>query len=180
MLAPREAADCLRASLAVLRAEVAGLPPAAVTWHPAPGEWCANEVVGHLIEAEERGFAGRIRTILASAEPPRFTGWEPAEVARARGDCARATADLFEQLTRLREASVGLVAGLAETDYGRGGHHPTVGYLTIGDLLHEWVHHDGNHVKQILGNVQEFVWPHMGNARRFSRPGSPPLPPRAE
>jgi hypothetical protein len=172
VLAPRDAAACLQASLAGLRAVLAGLPPGAATWHPAPGEWCANEVIGHLIEAEGRGFAGRIRTILAAAEAPRFTGWEPADVARARGDCARPPAALLEELAGLREASAALVAGLSPADYGKGGHHPTVGFLTIGDLLHEWVHHDANHVKQILGNVQESVWPHMGNARRFSRPES--------
>jgi hypothetical protein len=38
----------------------------------------------------------------------------------------------------------------------------------VADLLHEWVHHDRNHLKQLLANVQAFVWPHMGNAQRFS------------
>jgi hypothetical protein len=172
MLAPRDAADRLRGDLAVLRAAVAAVPPAAIAWHPAPGEWCVNEVIGHLIEVEERGFAGRIRAILAGPQPPRFTGWEPAEVARARGDCARQTAALLDELGRLRDASAALVSTLREADYGRGGQHPTVGHLTVGDLLHEWVHHDQNHLKQILSNVQAFVWPHMGNARRFSQPDS--------
>jgi hypothetical protein len=35
-------------------------------------------------------------------------------------------------------------------------------------LLHEWVHHDGNHLRQALVNVQAYKWPHMGNARRFT------------
>jgi hypothetical protein len=43
-----------------------------------------------------------------------------------------------------------------------------VGRLTVRDLLYEWVHHDRNHLRQILANVQAFAWPHMGNARRFS------------
>jgi hypothetical protein len=33
--------------------------------------------------------------------------------------------------------------------------------------MHEWVHHDRNHLKQLLANVQARVWPEMGNARRF-------------
>ena len=37
-----------------------------------------------------------------------------------------------------------------------------------GLLLHEWVHHDRNRLRQILTNVQARAWPHMGNARRFS------------
>jgi hypothetical protein len=48
--------------------------------------------------------------------------------------------------------------------------HPDVGRLRVTDVMHEWVHHDANHDRQILANVQAAVWPHMGNARRFSQP----------
>lgn len=41
---------------------------------------------------------------------------------------------------------------------------------SVEDLLHEWVHHDGNHLRQAIGNVQAYVWPNIGNARRFTRP----------
>jgi hypothetical protein len=171
-LAPAEAAGCLKGALDAIRAEWAGLSAAALGYHPAPGEWCAKEVLGHIIEAEERGFAGRIRAILAAAEPPRFTGWDQPAVARARRDCDKDGTALLDEFVRARQASVALAAGLREADYARGGHHPTVGFLTIGDLLHEWVHHDRNHLKQLLANVQAFVWPHMGNARKFSQPTS--------
>jgi hypothetical protein len=33
--------------------------------------------------------------------------------------------------------------------------------------MHEWVHHDANHDRQILANIQAAVWPHMGNAQLF-------------
>jgi len=45
-----------------------------------------------------------------------------------------------------------------------------VGELTVADLLQEWVFHDRNHLKQILSNVQAYVWPHMGNAQKFTTP----------
>jgi hypothetical protein len=169
-LDPAGTAALLQASAAALRGELTGHSEALLGWHPAPGEWCAKEVVGHLIEAEQRGFAGRIRQILAASGPPRFATWEPAEVARARRDCARGIDGLLAELGTLRDASVSLVRSLEPTDLGRGGEHPSVGYLRIGDLLHEWVHHDRNHLRQVLANVQAFVWPHMGNAQRFSQP----------
>ena len=125
MLSPREVADCLRGAVAALRAELGALPASVLAFHPAPGEWCAKEVVGHLIEAERRGFARRCR-----ASP----------------------------------------AGGGAADVARPGPHPTVGLLRVDDLLQEWVHHDGNHLRQILANVQAYVWPAMGNAQRFSRP----------
>ena len=168
-LTPREAAGLLRATLATLRAESSALPAAALEWHPAAGEWCAKEVLGHLIEAERRGFAGRIRTILAN-ENPKLEAWDQDAVARARRDCERDWRELLSEFSALREESAGLVAGLGAQDLGRGGHHPKVGALRVGELLHEWVHHDRNHLRQILANFQEYVWPHMGNAQRFSLP----------
>lgn len=163
-----QVAELLRVVPTALRAEVAALPAATLSWHPAPGEWCAKEVVGHLIEAEQRGFAGRIRVILAG-DSPQLAAWDQVQVARDRRDCERNVADLVNEFLRLREASVALVGGLRDTDLQRGGHHPKVGFLRVQDLLHEWVHHDRNHMKQIMANVQAFVWPHMGNAQRFSR-----------
>ena len=169
-ITPGQAADLLRASATAIRIELTSLAPPVLAWHPAPGEWCAKEVVGHLIEAESRGFAGRVRQIIGAAAEPRFATWDPAVVARGRHDCEREAGTLLDELERLRAASVELVAGLSEADLGRGGHHPAVGFLGIGDLLHEWVHHDRNHLKQILSNVQTYAWPHMGNTRKFSAP----------
>jgi hypothetical protein len=166
-LAPAEVAVLLPTTVALLRAELAALPDRVVAWHPAPGEWCVKDVIGHLIEAERRGFAGRIRIILG-ADTPALERWDPPAVARARGDCAKPAGALLEELADLRQASVALVNGLREADLDRGGRHPTVGLLRVGDLLQEWVHHDRNHVRQALANVQAYVWPAMGNAQKFA------------
>jgi hypothetical protein len=168
-LAPREVAAALGAVLAQIRAECAALPRPALQWHPASGEWCVLETLGHLIEAETRGFAGRVRTLLVESDPE-FQTWDQAAVARARRDCDRPPAAVVEEFARVRDESIALVTGLRPADLPRAGRHPVVGRLSIGELLAEWVHHDRNHLKQILANTQAYVWPHMGNARRFSRP----------
>ena len=168
-LTPAEVARLLPATVTTLRAELAALPDRVLAWHPAPDEWCVKEVLGHLIESERRGFAGRIRIILAG-DTPALEGWDPATVARARGDCARPAAALLDELATLREESASLVGRLIAADLDRAGRHPTVGPLRVGDLLQEWVHHDRNHVRQALANVQAYVWPAMGNAQKFSRP----------
>ena len=168
-LTPAEAARLLASAGAMIDAEVRALPDGVRRWHPAAGEWCASEVLGHLIEAESRGFAGRIRIILGS-DAPALQGWDPDEVARARRDCERPATALLDEFIGLRRDSVALVAGLRPSDLGRIGRHPKVGDLRVDDVLHEWVHHDRNHLRQIQANVQAFVWPHMGNGRRFSQP----------
>jgi len=166
-LTPGEVASLLQGSLALLRAEVAALPPPLAGWHPAPGEWCVKEVVGHLIEAERRGFAGRIRLILEAPDPP-LQAWDQNAVARERRDCEREVLDLLREFAVLREEGIALARRLGPNQLARGGHHPKVGYVRVADLLHEWVHHDRNHLKQILANVQSFAWPYMGNTQKFA------------
>jgi hypothetical protein len=168
-LTPPQAAAVLAATPSVLEAEFAALPDALLRWRPEPDAWCALDVVGHLIEAEERGFAGRVRQILAEPRPA-FRDWDPEDVARARSDGVRDPQAVLADFAKLRAESVGLVASLTAADLNRGGDHPHVGYLTVRDLLHEWVQHDAAHLNQLRENVQRYVWPHMGNARRFSRP----------
>jgi hypothetical protein len=163
----KQVAALLRAQATAIRAETAALGDALCRWRPAEGEWCVNEVIGHLIEAERRGFNGRIRTMLAEDEP-NLQSWDQEAVARERRDHERAGRDLVAEFETLRQDSAQLVEGLRPDQLDRAGHHPLVGRVAVRDLLNEWVHHDRNHVKQMFSNVQAYVWPRMGNARRFS------------
>jgi DinB superfamily len=165
-LEPREVAGLLRAMGSAVAAELTQAPDDVLAWHPAPGEWCAKECLGHLLEAERRGFNGRIRTMLEQTEPA-LAGWDQQAVARERQDCQRSPADLLAEFERLRSDSVALVEGLAPADLERGGTHEKVGHLRVRDLLHEWIHHDRNHFRQLQANVQAYVWPTMGNAQLF-------------
>jgi len=168
-LAPTQVADLLESSAAIVVAELGALGDQA-GWRFEPGEWSANECVGHLIEAEQRGFAGRIRQILAAPadRPATLEAWDPPTVAADRRDDLRPAAELVSEFTTLRADSVVLVRGLTAEDLPRFGHHPEVGPLRVDELLGEWVHHDRNHIRQLLDVTQRRVWDQMGNARRFS------------
>ncbi len=171
-LDPTTIADLLAASSVTVLAELGALGLEA-GWRPEPGEWSANECVGHLIEAERRGFAGRIRVIVEAAAarpdiPPDLEAWDPPAVAEARRDHLRPAAELAGEFAMLRRDSVELVRGLRQADLARVGLHPEVGELRVSDLLGEWVHHDRNHIRQMLAVTQARVWGQMGNARRFS------------
>jgi hypothetical protein len=172
-LDPSVIADLLAAASTTVVAELRALGPAA-GWPPEPGEWSANECVGHLIEAERRGFAGRIRRIVDAARgeqpflPPDLETWDPPTVAEARRDHLRAPDELAAEFAALRADGVALVRSLGIDDLGRSGMHPHVGPLRVDELLGEWVHHDHNHIRQMLAVTQARVWGQMGNARRFS------------
>jgi hypothetical protein len=119
-----------------------------------------------MVEAERRGFNGRIRTILAESEP-RLPGWDQQAVERGRNDCQRSRAELLTEFTTIRDDSVRLVRDLSPADLERGGTHEKVGYMTVQNLLNEWLHHDRNHFRQVQANVQAYVWPEMGNCQQF-------------
>ncbi len=166
--APARIADLLNASAATAVAELLALGEDG-GWRPEPGEWSANECVGHIMEAERRGFAGRIRRILEAPpdRPAQLEAWDPPAVAEARRDHLRSASELAAELDELRADGIRLVRGLTATDLGRVGMHPDVGPLRVDELIGEWVHHDRNHVRQLLAVTQARVWRQMGNARRF-------------
>ena len=169
-LSTADIAKLLRASQAEITAEVSALSDELAGWHPAAGEWCVKECLGHLVEAERRGFAGRIRDLLEREPNSLLVPWDQVAVARARNDCAAAAGALLQEFADERAASVALVELLRPSDLELGGEHPQVGHLTVSEIANEWVHHDRNHFKQLLTNIQDFAWQQMGNARKFSLP----------
>lgn len=163
-LSTDQVAKLLESTCALVEAEMDALGDEGCRWHARDGEWCVNECVGHLIEAEKRGFTGRIRDMLAGKP---IHSWDQAQVARDRHDCDRVSQSLWMEFMGLRHDSIALVRSLVPADLERSGVHPSVGMLRVDDLLQEWVHHDRNHTKQILAVQQERVYPHMGNAQKF-------------
>lgn len=158
-------ARLIEASGELVAAELEALGDDAA-FHPAPGEWCAKECAGHIIEAERRGFAGRIRHFL-EADGPDTAAWDQDAVQRERRDCGRRPQDIARELLALRKESAALVRSLTPDQLERWGTHPKVGRLTVRDLLHEWVHHDRNHARQLMAVTQARVYPQMGNAQGF-------------
>ena len=168
-LAPGVVADLLGAARDHISAELGAMGDTLAAWRPAPEEWSANECVGHIIEADRRGFAGRIRRILAEdgiAEP----GWDQVAVAAARRDQARSVSIVLDEFQAGRDEAIVLVRSLVPADLERHAIHARVGRVTVSNLLQEWVFHDRNHIRQLLANTQARAWPGMGNARRFSHP----------
>jgi DinB superfamily len=169
-IATEQIANLLATSSSTVVGELQALGPES-GWRPEAGEWSASECVGHLLEAERRGFAGRIRQILAAdpaGGPAKLVAWDPPAIAEARRDHLRPGTELAAEFATLRAESVALVRTLRPEDLRRFGIHPDVGPLRVDELLGEWVHHDRNHIRQMLAVTQSRVWPQMGNAQRFS------------
>jgi hypothetical protein len=166
-------ARLLEASAIAIAGEASALGDLARV-RPAPEDWSANEVIGHLIEAERRGFNGRIREILSAAPGTEsaLTTWDQPTVAAARNDRATATSDLLHELAELRADSIDLLHGLDTEALARRGIHPRVGPLRVDEIAQEWIHHDREHLKQLLDVTRAFAWNGMGAAQRFIDPSA--------
>src|SRR5579864_9643422 len=116
-LQPAEVASLLDSMRAAVLAETGALPEEVLGWHPGEGEWCVKECIGHMVEAERRGFGGRIRFLLETDDGnPPLSSWDQVAVARARNDCAQDSSALLEEFRSERAANVEFVARLRPED----------------------------------------------------------------
>ena len=162
----QETAKLLRRTPVVLREAIVALPGRAVGFHPSPGKWCIKEVVGHLTEEDKRDFVGRIEMMLRQAEPILDLNNQD-KVAQERHDCDKDIFKLLDEFAVARSASVLFVESLTSADLERTGVHPKIGIICVRELLHEWLYHDMNHVKQVEGNAQQLLWNQLGNMQAF-------------
>lgn len=132
-----------------LHALLDGLPDSWIQAVEGPDTFSPFDVVGHLIDGEETDWIPRARIILARGPNPRF---EPYDRFRHRArNVGRTLSSLLEEFTRLRAANLDLLRSWSVTPAGLAlpGIHPTLGRVTLRELLAAWVAHDLGHLAQI-------------------------------
>jgi hypothetical protein len=133
----------------VLRAQLDGLPDAWTRTTEGPDTFSAFDVVGHLIDGEETDWIPRAKIILAGGPDPRFTPYDRFR-HRAR-NAGRALEALLDEFTVLRRANLELLESwrLTPESLALPGIHPSLGRVTLSQLLASWVVHDLGHLAQI-------------------------------
>ena len=114
-----------------------------------PDTFSPFDVVGHLIDGEETDWIPRTRIILAQGPDPRF---EPYDRFRHRTRNVGRTLDsLLAEFSDLRDANLALLASwqLTPASLELPGLHPSLGRVTLSQLLAAWVVHDLGHLAQI-------------------------------
>lgn len=114
-----------------------------------PDTFSPFDVVGHLIDGEETDWIPRARIILAQPPDPRF---EPYDRFRHRTrNVGRTITSLLAEFAHLRAANLDLLRSwkLTPASLNLPGNHPSLGRVTLRELLASWVVHDLGHVAQI-------------------------------
>jgi hypothetical protein len=112
----------------------------------AEGAWSIVDVILHLSHVELLA-AVRIRLMLAEEEPqlPRLSQNE--WMGRLRG--RQPLAEVLEQFWFLRRQNVSLLCSLSAEELQRAGVHPTLGRLTVAQLVEVVSEHAEKHLRQI-------------------------------
>ena len=142
------AIEVLERTPAVLHAMLSGVSDPWVSGNEGPDTFSPFDVVGHLIDGEETDWMPRARIILARSADPRF---EPYDRFRHRArNAERTMPSLLAELALLRSTNLdelrSWALGPAELDLRAT--HPSLGSVTLRQLLASWVVHDLEHVAQ--------------------------------
>ncbi len=141
--------DVLRRTPDTLRGLLAGIGESWARSNEGRDTFSPFDVVGHLIDGEETDWIPRARIILAQGPDPTFTPYDRfRHYARNRG---RSLDSLLDEFARLRTANLDLLASwkLGDPELDLQGRHPSLGPVTLRQLLATWVVHDLGHIAQV-------------------------------
>lgn len=134
---------------ATLNALLAGLPDGWTHRNEGEGTWSVYDVVGHLIHGERTDWIARARIILESGESRSFDRFDRS--AQERESKGKSLTQLLEEFASARAQSLRDLTALhiAPQDMARKGRHPSLGTVTLSQLLATWAAHDLTHLHQI-------------------------------
>jgi hypothetical protein len=141
--------EVLGRSPATLRALLDGLGESWVRGTEGPETFSPFDVVGHLIDGEETDWIPRARIILAQGPDLRFERYDRFRHWVRNSD--RSLESLLAEFARLRATNLELLRSwkLTARELELPGEHPSLGRVTLRQLLAAWVVHDLGHVAQV-------------------------------
>lgn len=144
-----EAVALLSRTPAALNALLRGLPDGWIAANEGGESWSPFDVVGHLVRGERVDWMGRVPTLLEHGETRTFNVVD--RTAQFKESEGRSLTDLLDDFARLRAQNLRDLAALQLTgaDLDRRGRHPTLGTVTLRQLLSTWTAHDLDHLTQI-------------------------------
>ena len=141
--------EILERTPTVLRALLAGLNGDWIMNNEGPETFSPYDVVGHLIHAEKTDWRDRTIMILEHGTAKSFVPFDRfAQFEESKG---KSLATLLDEFEKLRDANLAWLKylQLTESDFDKKGTHPSLGQVTLRQLLSTWVIHDLTHIAQI-------------------------------
>ena len=134
---------------ATLNALLRGLPETWTLRNEGADTWSAFDVIVHLIHCERTDWMPRARIILQFGESQTF---EPFDRLGHRCESqGKSLPQLLDEFARVRSENLRDLnaINLRPEDLERRGRHPSLGVVTLSQLLSTWAAHDLTHLHQI-------------------------------
>jgi DinB family protein len=142
--------DVLARTPSTLQSLLSGLTDPWTRSTEGPDTFSPFDVVGHLIDGEETDWIPRARIILARGPSLRFEKYDRFRHWTRNAD--RSLESLLGEFAELRAGSLALLRSwdLTDTELDLPGEHPSLGPVTLRQLLAAWVVHDLGHIAQAV------------------------------
>jgi len=134
---------------ATLDAFLRELPDSLVRLNEGGDTWSAYDIVGHLVYAERTDWMPRVKMILEFGETRAFEKFDRlGQVKESRG---KSLAQLLDEFAGVRTENLNELRALniQKEDLNRRGQHPSLGIVTLSQLLATWAAHDLTHLHQL-------------------------------
>jgi len=134
---------------ATLDALLRGLPEMWTHRNEGAGTFTVFDVIGHLIYADKFDWLPRARMILDHGETRPFEPFDRwGHVEECKGRTLR---QLLEEFARVRAGCLDdlRALNLTPSQLELRGRHPSLGAITLSELLATWAAHDLTHLHQI-------------------------------
>lgn len=136
----------------VLHALLDGLPEPWTEGRDTPEGWQPRDVIGHLITAELTDWIARAERILEFGTAKPFDRMD--RFAHEERDAGLPLSKLLDTFTELRlDNLVRMRELVTEADLDRVGLHPSLGEVTLRNLLATWAVHDLDHISQVFAGL---------------------------
>ena len=131
------------------------------------GSWTAFGVVGHLLHGERTDWIPRLHRILEHGESKPF---DPLDrEAQNRESVGKSLPELLDDFASARAKNLAELRRLSlqPADFSRRGMRPSLGSVTVENLLATWAAHDLTHVHQLSRILAHQVREEVGPWSKF-------------
>jgi hypothetical protein len=130
----------------------ASLDDSALDFRPSPGAWSVREILAHLVDDELYVMRTRMERVVKE-DHPHLAPHDEKKWYQSRNTTRDRLAELVADFELQRQASLGMLKMLRDSDWIREGYQPEYGHLSAEGWLERWVDHDTVHLRQIEANL---------------------------
>jgi hypothetical protein len=161
--------EILERTPSVLKVLLSGLDDDWIMNNEGPETFSPYDVIGHLIHGEKTDWAARAKIILDFGLSKKFMPWDLFE--KYEESKGKTLSQLLDEFERVRSENMVWLKSLnlTETDLNKKGMHPSLGEVTLRNLLSTWVVHDLTHIAQITRVMAKQYKEEMGPWPEFFR-----------